>query len=287
MRFCILSTCLLASSLSADPGLEETRALALSGSASSQYELAEMYQLGVGVQSDFTEAARWYRSSAEQGYAKAQYRLGRLYRYGEGLEQDDLLAVHWYVQAAEQGYAAAQNDLGFMFYQGNGVARDYSKAMEWFEKAAGQGLALAQYNLGVMYRDGKGVARDPEMAAKWFEKAARQGLKVAQENLDKLKRDKKSPAKMLAILGTPLALPFTAYLFLQIYVPLKTRGTKQFWVSLMAAPVGLSILWITNLNYQMDSNLWPLVLFFTGPFLLAFEWLVLSSARKHAHGGKN
>ena len=47
-----------------------------------------MYAEGQGVSRDHTEAAKWYRMSAEQGNGPAQARLGQLYLRGEGVPED-------------------------------------------------------------------------------------------------------------------------------------------------------------------------------------------------------
>ena len=53
--------------------LEQMRTLAALGNAGAQYNLGLMYTNGDGVPQDDTEAARWYRSAADQGHASAQY----------------------------------------------------------------------------------------------------------------------------------------------------------------------------------------------------------------------
>ena len=50
-----------------------------------------------------SEAAKWYRASAEQGYSKAQVELGKLYEAGRGLPQDRVAAYMWYSLAEAQG----------------------------------------------------------------------------------------------------------------------------------------------------------------------------------------
>ena len=78
------------------PDLEETRVLAEQGDAISQYNLGLMYDRGVGVPEDDTEAVRWYRLAAEQGDAPAQYFLGSMYDDGEGVSEDDVEAARWH-----------------------------------------------------------------------------------------------------------------------------------------------------------------------------------------------
>jgi len=62
-----------------------------------------LYEGGQGVPQDYTQAAFWYRKSAEQGYSKAQSNLGSMYHRGQGVPQDDTQASSWFRKAAEQG----------------------------------------------------------------------------------------------------------------------------------------------------------------------------------------
>ena len=78
-------------------------------------------------------------AEAKQGDATAQFNLAAMYEQGLGVAQDDKTAVIWYTKAADQGYARAQNNLGLMYANGRGVAQDNKKAVEWLTKAAEQG----------------------------------------------------------------------------------------------------------------------------------------------------
>ena len=152
--------------------------------AQEMYDKGENYYYGRnGVGKDFTEAAKWYRKSAEKGHVGAQYCVGYAYEAGEGVVQDYVEAYKWFVKAAEKGHAKAQRRLGALYYNGDGVEQDYCMALQWFRKAAEQGDAFAQANLGVMYCNGQGVEQDDEEAVVWFRKSAEQGDDDAQSGL--------------------------------------------------------------------------------------------------------
>ena len=78
----------------------------------AQRFLGQMYAEGKGVTQDYTQAAKWYRSAAEQGLAAAQYQLGILYRDGKGLPQDMEQAYAWFTVAGNQGHQLAQGAVG-------------------------------------------------------------------------------------------------------------------------------------------------------------------------------
>lgn len=72
--------------------------------AKSQYELALMFELGLGVAQDLKQAFVWYEKSAQQDYPQAQYNLGVFYALGKGVDKDIQQAKHWIRTANENGY---------------------------------------------------------------------------------------------------------------------------------------------------------------------------------------
>ena len=131
-----------------------------------------------------------YQPKANQGDAQAQYNLALLYDHGVGTPQDYKQAVYWYTKAAEQGHVNSQYSLGQMYSESYSkeVPHDYKQAVFWYTKAAEQGYVYAQYNLGQMYRYGYGkeVPQDFEQAVFWYTKATEQGFVFAKENRDEI-----------------------------------------------------------------------------------------------------
>ena len=97
---------------------------------------------------------------ARRGDLDATYNVAALYENGLGVAANPDRAVDWYTRAAERGLALAQYRLARIFEAGLGVAPDREKALAWYRKAAGQGRAEAQFNLGVAYETGSLVAPD-------------------------------------------------------------------------------------------------------------------------------
>ena len=149
----------------------------------AQYNLGALYNNGQGAPQDYAEAARWYRKAADQGNPDGQFSLGLMYRGGSGVQQNFAEAVKWLRKAGDQGHSSAQFWLGFIYDFGEGVQQDYAEAAGWFRKAAEQGDATAQRDLGFLYKDGHGVTQDYSEAARWFRKAAEQGDDTAQHYL--------------------------------------------------------------------------------------------------------
>jgi len=133
------------------PDFKETKERAEHGDAEAQYNLAVMYDMGVGAPKNYTESGKWYAKAAGQGIAEAQFQLG----------------VRYYEHAKQ--------------------AKDnYVKAFSWFYKAGLQGMAEAQYNVALMYQLGRGVPTNRVEAYKWYIISAAQGYTkslAARENL--------------------------------------------------------------------------------------------------------
>ena len=106
---------------------------------------------------DLPLAYKEFRAAAEAGHVDSQYNLGLMYEKGIGVEQDETEAVTWYTKAAEQGSAFAQYNLAVLYENGRGTAVDFIKANQWYRKASVQGDALAIGNLGMLYVRGQGV----------------------------------------------------------------------------------------------------------------------------------
>jgi len=87
---------------------KEFRVSAEQGNAEAQYNLAMLYDRGIGVENNDIEALKWYRQAAEQGYAKAQYNLGMMYYFGKGVPQDKATGYQWVILAADRGLEAAK-----------------------------------------------------------------------------------------------------------------------------------------------------------------------------------
>ncbi|MDP2786498.1 MAG: caspase family protein [Pseudomonadota bacterium] len=138
--------------------LKEWLPLAKQGDAKAQYNLGNMYNEGLGVRKDATEAVKWYRKAAEQGNAEAQYNLGIMYTNGRGVRQDATEAVDWYRKAAEQGNASAQFGLGLFYAEGEGVRQDAAEAVKWYR------MALANPGLDDAFKQATQTLLDGQLA---------------------------------------------------------------------------------------------------------------------------
>jgi TPR repeat protein len=102
-------------------------------------------------------AYKEFRAAAETGHVDSQFNLALMYENGIGIDKDEKEAIVWYRKAAEQGSAFAQYNLAVLYENGRGAAVDFAQANEWYRKASVQGDPLAIGNLGMLYVRGQGV----------------------------------------------------------------------------------------------------------------------------------
>ncbi len=180
------------------------------------YQLGIAYLTGDGKEKNVFEAAKQFDIAANAGHGKAQYQLAKLYEQGIGVKQSDKLFVQWLEKAASAGVISAsrdlkslrlkekidvgtpdsndpqlQYDLGMKHLTGEAASKDPVKASKLFFKAADQNHPKAQFQLGLMYEKGIGFDQDYEKARQWYLKAAESGLSEARVAILDLPDDKK------------------------------------------------------------------------------------------------
>lgn len=136
--------------------------------------------------SGYAGAVRLYRQAAEQGYAPAQNNLAAMYEQGLGVVPDLTEALHWYQRAAEQGESHAQHSLGEMLLAGKGVEQDAAQGIYWIEQAANQNHPSACASMGKLYATGEYLDRDIRQALFWWERAQQLGYPNASQAVNAL-----------------------------------------------------------------------------------------------------
>lgn len=151
---------------------EQVKKAAERADSKAMYQLAEMYSEGKGVPENFSEAAKWYRRSADAAYPEAHTAMGVISLVkAAGLAGDDESAVRFtsdeskkselYSMIAHPEKLQVQNQMAL------------KDSVKWLRKGAEQGHdANAQFVLGLLTGAGVGVEKDPVQAAKWIRLAA-------------------------------------------------------------------------------------------------------------------
>jgi hypothetical protein len=78
------------------------------GSVAGEYNLAYLYEQGIGLEKNEVEAAKWYEAAAAGGDPVAQYQIGQRYMLGVGVATNRVQACKWLTRAAQQGQKDSQ-----------------------------------------------------------------------------------------------------------------------------------------------------------------------------------
>lgn len=98
-----------------------------------------------------------FLKGSNEGHVYSQYNLALMYENGIGIKKNEKYALFWYNKSALQGNAAAQFNLAVLYENGKGTKVDFAQANKWYRKAALQNDGLAIGNLGMLYIRGDGV----------------------------------------------------------------------------------------------------------------------------------
>lgn len=105
---------------------------------------------------NFAAAVEEWKGPAAQGDPDAQFNLAQAYRLGRGVEADLGRAEALYAQAAASGHIRAADQYGLLLFQ----TGQREQAMPYIEAAAGRGEPRAQYLLGIAHFNGDLAAKD-------------------------------------------------------------------------------------------------------------------------------
>jgi len=163
------------------------------GDVNAMYNLARLYQLGVGTKTNYQEALQWYKTAVAHGDIGSLVNLGFMYQNGLGVKKNDSIAIQYYKKAL------ASNDSNLLSLQPmlNSVPaynlaniyydkHKFSLAMHYYKLAANAGDIPSQYYLGLGYLHGQGVAQNNQLAYEWLYRAEQGGYAPAQSALAEL-----------------------------------------------------------------------------------------------------
>ena len=121
------------------------------GNSQSQLALAEAYALGYGGLVVSEEAAvKWLTQAALQGNVSAQYNLGDMYYLGIGVEKNAVAAYEWYLAAVEKRHPHAHYMIALLQAQSEIGPSDESLIRYWLTEGASYGDPSASYVLNQM-----------------------------------------------------------------------------------------------------------------------------------------
>lgn len=130
--------------------------------------LGLMYMTGAGgLPTDATKAFECFQKAADY-MPEAQYNLADCYYRGAGVEQNALLAAALYQASAESGFPLAVYMMGTLFETGMpdaDIPRDAARARQAYERAAQFGVEPALRKLGITAAPGAQQGQAPQLQA--------------------------------------------------------------------------------------------------------------------------
>jgi len=131
---------------------------------------------------DYARAVREWVGPAQRGDPDAQYNLAQAYRLGRGVDADPKQAEALYERAAAQGHARAADNLGLLLFQRG----ERERAMPYIKAAAERGDPRAQYILGIAHFNGDLAAKDWRRAYALLTLANSAGLPQAKPAIQQM-----------------------------------------------------------------------------------------------------
>ncbi|NML10852.1 tetratricopeptide repeat protein [Sphingobium sp. AR-3-1] len=133
-------------------------------------------------QGDYAKAIAEWRPLAQSGDPDAQFNLAQAYKLGRGVQPDLNTAIDWYRKAAVQGHLRAEDNLGLLLFQHG----DRTDAMPYLQRASMRGEPRAQYIVGTALFNGDTLAKDWVRAYALMTRASASGLPQASTSLEQM-----------------------------------------------------------------------------------------------------
>ena len=131
------------------------------------------------AEGDFANAVREWANPAANGDPDAQFNMAQAYRLGRGVDKDVDQAEALYAKAAAQGHVRAADNYGLLLFQRGGR----EEAMPYVTAAANRGDPRAQYLLGIAHFNGDLAEKDWRRAYALLTLANSTGLPQARAAL--------------------------------------------------------------------------------------------------------
>ena len=159
-------------------------ALADQGDTRAMIALAYMRMNPVDPRYDPEQAADLLQRAADEESAEAQFELAQMYELGVMVERNLPRAIELYHVAAAQDFPEALNNLGYYYYYGKlGLSKDVPTGFDYFERAANLRQPEAMFNFAAMIDDDNIPGKGPADAGDYLYQSLRSGSQDAHDLL--------------------------------------------------------------------------------------------------------
>ena len=152
--------------------------------ACSEYNSAsQQYQIG-----NYKQAFEQFEKLSKSGDVRAQFDLAQMYNQGIGITANAEMGWKWLLQSAKGGNPSAMLEMGMRYESGVGAEQNFIMALDWYRKASAAGNEVASFNIATMYILGAGVPKDLVRGYAWYMHSDKLGSAAAPARLERLNK---------------------------------------------------------------------------------------------------
>ena len=132
------------------------------------YKLGQMFNLGLGTDSDVTKAIEYFRRSAEMNNKNGLFEYGKALLTGEHIPQNADSAVKLLEKAVKLKNSNAKRFLALEYISGEHLEQDFEKGIALLTECADSRDVIACYRLGKIYLQGEIMPQNLDKAEKYL-----------------------------------------------------------------------------------------------------------------------
>ena len=132
------------------------------------YKLGQMFNLGLGTDSDVTKAIEYFRRSAEMNNKNGLFEYGKALLIGEHIPQDTDSTVKLLEKAVKLKNSNAKRFLALEYISGEHLEQDIEKGIALLTECADSGDVIASYRLGKIYLQGEIMPQNLDKAERYL-----------------------------------------------------------------------------------------------------------------------
>ncbi len=132
------------------------------------YKLGQMFNLGLGTDSDVTKAIKYFKRSAEMNNKNGLFEYGKALLIGEHIPQDTDSTVKLLEKAVKLKNSNAKRFLALEYISEEHLEQDIEKGIALLTECADSGDVIACYRLGKIYLQGEIMSQNLDKAEKYL-----------------------------------------------------------------------------------------------------------------------